>query len=46
MQRTISLIALLTVLSTTLSFAAESVVFRKVDFYEDEGDKERKHDAR
>ena len=46
MQRTISLITLSTVLATALSLAAGSVVFRKVDFYEDEGDKEKKYDAR
>ena len=46
MKRTTCLITLATVLTATLSFGAQSVVFRKVDFYEDEGDKEKKYDAR
>ncbi|MDE2928942.1 MAG: hypothetical protein OXT71_21360 [Acidobacteriota bacterium] len=46
MKLTIALIALLTVLATNLASVAETVVFRKVDFYEDLSDKEEKYDAR
>lgn len=46
MKRIIGLITLSTIVTTALTFAMDSVVFRKVDFYEDQGDKEKKHDAR
>lgn len=49
LERAISLGILLAVLTANLGFAAqsaESMVFRKVDFYEGEGDKEKKRDAR
>ena len=46
MKRTTCLITLATVLTAALGFGAQSVVFRKVDFYKSEGDKEKKYDAR
>ena len=45
-KRIAGLITLSTVLTAALAFATDSVVFRKVDYYEDEGEKEKKHDAR
>ena len=46
MKRIADLITLSTILTAALAFSTDSVVFRKVDYYEDEGEKEKKHDAR